>query len=70
MLIPLSGRAELRQHGWGANEFARRRKGGREKVKIARRVRIEAAMTCSWIAQHLSMGAPGSAANCIRNKNR
>ncbi len=38
-----------------------------EKVKIAKHLRIETAMTWGWIARQLCMGAAGSAANRIRS---
>ena len=58
--------AELKQRGWTAEELAARRKSDREKVKIARRLRGETTMTLEWIAGRLNMGAPGYAAQCLR----
>ncbi len=58
--------AELKQRGWTAEELAARRKGDREKVKIARRLRGETTMTLEWIAGRLNMGAAGYAARCLR----
>ena len=57
---------ELRRRGWAAQQLAARRKGDREKVKIARRLRGETTMTLEWIAERLNMGAPGYAAQCLR----
>lgn len=61
---------ELRRRGWEVEELKRRRKGDRDKIQIARRLRAETTMTLAWIAQNLSMGAPGSLANCLRNKEQ
>jgi len=43
----------LKGLGWDENELARRRKGGKEKVKPARRLRAETTMTLAWIGQGL-----------------
>jgi REP element-mobilizing transposase RayT len=59
---------ELRRRKWGPSELERRRKGDQEKVRIARRLRMETTMTLNWIAQRLKMGADGHVANCLRNK--
>jgi putative transposase len=58
---------ELRRCGWEAAELQHRRKGDPDKIRIARRLRAETTMTLAWIAKNLSMGAPGSLANCLRN---
>jgi REP element-mobilizing transposase RayT len=60
----LSG--ELKRRGWGSEQLAGRRKGDREKVRIARRLRKETTMTLDWIAGRLNMGAAGYAAQCLR----
>ena len=57
---------ELKQCGWAAGQLATRRKGDREKVKIAKRLRGETTMTLDWIAGRLNMGATGYAAHCLR----
>jgi putative transposase len=59
---------ELRRRKWGPSELERRRKGDQEKVRIARRLRMETTMTLNWIAQRLKMGTDGHVANCLRNK--
>ncbi|MBU6402330.1 MAG: transposase, partial [Verrucomicrobia bacterium] len=59
-------REELERRRWNPLELPRRPKGDLEKVKIARRLRAETTMTLEWIAVHLSMGAGGSVANCLR----
>jgi len=57
---------ELERRGWSAEQLAGRRKGDREKVRIARRLRRETTMTLDWIAEQLNMGAAGYAAQCLR----
>ena len=57
---------ELTRRGWTADQLAARRKGDREKVNIARRLRGETTMTLDWIAARLNMGAAGYAAQCLR----
>jgi hypothetical protein len=61
---------ELQRRGWDQSELQRRRKGDPEKLAIARRLRTETTMTLAWMADKLSMGAPGALANCLRNKLR
>jgi putative transposase len=58
---------ELRQRRWRESELERRRKGDRDKVKIASRLRRETTMTLNWIAQRLNMGTGGYVANCLRH---
>jgi putative transposase len=60
---------ELRRRSWDRAELERRRKGDREKVKIADRLRGETTMTLNWIAQRLNMGSSGYVANCLRLRN-
>lgn len=57
---------EVKGRRWAANELAKRRKGDREKVRIARRWRGETTMTMEWIAKRLNRGAAGYAASCLR----
>ena len=57
---------ELKRRGWTSGQLTGRRKGNREKVKIARRLRKETTMALDWIAQRLNMGAAGYAAHCLR----
>jgi putative transposase len=64
---------ELQRRGWDQSELQRRRKGDPEKLAIARRLRTETTettMTLAWMADKLSMGAPGALANCLRNNLR
>ena len=57
---------EVKRRGWSTNQLEARRKGDREKVKLARRLRGETTMTLDWIASRLNMGAAGYAAHCLR----
>ena len=59
---------ELGRRGLGQEDLPRRRKGDREKLEMAKRLRAETTATWAWIAQRLSMGAPGYAANCLRQQ--
>jgi REP element-mobilizing transposase RayT len=52
---------EMRRRGWNPGDIMRRRKGDKEKVKMAARLRRETTMTLDWIAQELNMGAAGYA---------
>lgn len=57
---------ELTRRGWSAKDLASGRKGDREKVKIAKRLRSETTMILDWITVRLNMGAAGYAAHCLR----
>ncbi len=48
---------ELRQRNWVEATLGERKKGDREKVKIALRLRSETMVTVAWIAQRLQMGS-------------
>lgn len=50
---------ELKRQGWSPDQRAGRRKGDREKVRIARRLPKETTLTLDWIAERLNMGAAG-----------
>ena len=54
--------------GWGLtpNDLHLRPKGDGAKVKVASELRSQTTMTWAWIAQQLSMGSGGYAANCVR----
>ena len=56
---------ELRRRKWEEEDLPRRRKGDRDKVKIALRLRRETTMTLKWIAQRLDMGTWTNVANCL-----
>ena len=49
-------REELKRLGWKEADLAARRKGDREKLKLAVRLRAETAVTVKWIAERLRMG--------------
>jgi hypothetical protein len=57
---------KLRRMGWKEEELKRRKKGDKQKMAVARRLREETPMTWGWIAQRLWMGAGGSVANSVR----
>jgi REP element-mobilizing transposase RayT len=57
---------ELRRRKWSREDLAQRRKGDREKVNMARRLREETTMTLNWIAKRLAMGVAGYTAQCLR----
>ena len=59
---------ELKRRGWSAAQLVGRRKGDREKVKIARRLRGQTTMTLDWIAGRLHMGVAGYVAHCLRQE--
>ena len=60
---------ELKRRGWKERELPERRKGDKQKVKMARRLRTETTMTLKWIAQRLSMGSWTNVSNLLaRNK--
>ena len=47
---------ELGTLGWGSAELAQRAKSDARKIRIARRLRTETAVTLKWIAAELHMG--------------
>ena len=49
-----------------AAQLEARRKGDKEKLEIARRLRGGTTMTLDSIARELNMGAAGYAAQCLR----
>jgi hypothetical protein len=50
-------REELRRRRWTEDTLKERKKGDKEKVKIAVRLRRETVMTVAWIAARLQMGS-------------
>jgi hypothetical protein len=56
---------ELKRRRWTEATLRTRRKGDREKVKIAARLRHETIMTLKWIAQRLQMGSWTHVSNCL-----
>ena len=61
---------ESRQLRWTSADLARLRKGGPEKIRVARRLPPETTMTLTWIARRPYMGTVGSLANLFRNGNK
>ena len=59
-------KAELARRGVRAEDLKGRRKSDKQKIRIARRLRRETMMSWQWIAERLSMGTAGYAANCVR----
>jgi len=59
---------ELKKRRWTESHLEERRKGDREKVKIALRLRRESIMTLKWIARRLQMGSWTNVANCLASK--
>ena len=57
---------EMARRGRDATELEQRRKADAEKIKIARRLRVETTMTWAWITGRLAMGTSGYTANCLR----
>ena len=56
---------DLGRRKWEETNLVKRRKGDREKVKIALRLRRESIMTLKWIAQRLHMGSWTHVSNCL-----
>ena len=61
---------ELKRRKWDGAALQAKRKGDKEKVKMAQRLRGETTMTLSWIAKRLAMGAAGYAAQCLRQAEK
>ena len=56
-------REGLKRLGWKEADLETRRKGDREKLKLALRLRRETTMTLKWIADRLRMGTWTHVAN-------
>ena len=63
-------REELAALSWTARDLRSAPKGAKEKVKIARRLRVETTMSLKWIAEHLEMGPWHQAANRIYDRSK
>ena len=57
---------QLKAAGWTEKLLAKRRKGDKLKVQMARRLREETTVNWKWIAERLKMGHWRSAANAVR----
>jgi putative transposase len=56
----------VREAGWEKDQLGRRRKGDKQKVRIAAALRARTTMSWKWIAGKLHMGHWRSAANAVR----
>jgi putative transposase len=62
-------REETERLGWHENELQTRRKGDKDKVMLARRLRQETTMSLKWIAQRLQMGSWTYVSNLLNGKS-
>ena len=60
---------ELDKLGWAGAELAGRPKGDARKIRIARRLRAETAVTLKWIATELHMGTWTPVANRLSDNS-
>jgi len=60
---------ETERLGWHENELQTRRKGDKDKVMLARRLRQETTMSLKWIAQRLQMGSWTYVSNLLNQKS-
>ena len=58
----------MKRLGWEEADLGTRRKGGKQKVMLARRLRQEATMSLKWIAQRLQMGSWSYVFNLLNEK--
>jgi len=56
---------ELKRRKWNEEELKARRKGDKNKVAIAARLRKQTTMTLKWIAEHLEMGSWNNVSNLL-----
>lgn len=56
---------ELKRLGWAESELARRRKGDRRSVELARRLRSQMRRSLAWVAEDLRMGSWSDASNLL-----
>ena len=61
---------ELKARGLKAGDLPQRRKGDRDKVEIAWRLRQQTSMTLQWIAQQLQMGSWTYLSNLLASKRK
>ena len=60
---------ETARLGWHENELRTRRKGDKDKIAVARRLRQETTMSLKWIAQRLEMGSWTYVSNLLNQKS-
>lgn len=56
---------ELKRRGWKEEDLKARRKGDKNKVTMAARLRKETTMSLKWIAEHLAMGSWNNVSNLL-----
>jgi ATP-dependent protease ClpP protease subunit len=56
----------LQALSWTEQELSERRKGDKEKVRMASKLRSQTTVSWKWIAEKLRMGHWRSAANAVR----
>jgi REP element-mobilizing transposase RayT len=61
---------ELRRRRWTEGVLEERKKGDKEKVKIAMRLRAETLMTVAWIAARLQMGSVANVNTLLYHRRR
>jgi putative transposase len=59
-------RARLKQLHWTSSDLRARRKGDRQKVRLARELRADTTVSLKWIAQRLEMGSWTYVSNLLR----
>ena len=62
--------AELKRRGWTRRDLQTRRKGDKEKVAMAGRLRRESTMTLKWLAERLAMGSWTNVSNLLAARRR
>ena len=60
---------ELKRLGLAEDGLNGRRKGDRDKARIARRLRQETVVTLGWIAERLRMGSVSMVTHCLKRQN-
>ena len=55
---------------WAEAELSKRRKGDKNKVAMAQRLRRETTMTLQWIAKRLRMGSWTNVSNLLAAKRK
>lgn len=63
-------RERLKKLEWSENDLSQRRKGDREKVRMARTLREQTTVSLAWIAARLKMGSWTYVSNLLRQSKR
>ncbi len=61
---------ELKRLKWDERQLTERRKGDKDKIALARRLRAETTMTLAWIARNLHMGSWSHVSNLLRKTKK